>query len=130
MHIESLKDQQKSSFYIAKFENAIGEWRELKKVGINYTAYSAYRKSKASEKELIDFDDAIWAEDVEAIVTTLKENDIKEFTISCKFCDLIDRLVDFEKLGCRVKGTTEVQTSWREIDGRRQKITALKMEVL
>lgn len=130
MHIESLKDQQKSSFYIAKFENVIGEWRELKKAGINYTAYSAYRKSKASEQELIDFNDVIWAEDVEAIVTTLKENDIMEFTISCKFCDLIDRLAAFEKLGCKIKGTTEILTSWTGLDGRRQKITALKMEIL
>ena len=57
MHIESLKDQQKSSFYIAQFENVIGEWRELEKAGINRTAYLAYCKSKASEQELIDFND-------------------------------------------------------------------------
>ena len=30
MHIECLKDQQKSSFYIAEFENAIGSGESLK----------------------------------------------------------------------------------------------------
>ena len=130
MHIERLKDKKKSSFYIAKFENVIGEWKELEKAGINRTSYLAYCKSKASEQELIDFNDIIWAEDVEAIVTTLKESGIKEFTISCKFCDLIDRLAAFEKLGCKVKGTTEILTSWTGLDGCRQKITALKMEIL
>ena len=130
MHIESLKDQQKSSFYIAKFENIVEDWKEIEKAGINRTTYLAYYKSKASEQELIDFNDVIWAEDVEAIVTILKESDIKEFTISSKFCDLIDRLAAFEKLGCKIKGTTEILTSWTGLDGRRQKITALKMEVL
>lgn len=92
MHIESLKDQQKSSFYIVKFENVVEDWKEIEKSGINRTTYLAYCKGKASEQELIDFNDAIWAEDVKAIVTILKESGIKEFTISCKFCDLIDRL--------------------------------------
>ena len=130
MHIESLKDQQKSSFYIAKFENIVEDWKEIEKAGINRTTYLAYYKSKASEQELIDFNDVIWAEDVDAIVMILKENGIKEFTIFCKFCDLIDRLAAFEKLGCKVKGTTEIQTSWTGLDGRREKITALKMEIL
>ena len=129
MHIESLKDQQKSSFYIAEFENIVEDWEEIEKAGINRTTYLAYYKSKASEQELIDFNDVIWAEDVEAIVTTLKENGIKEFAISCKFCDLIDRLAAFEKLGCKVKGTTEILTSWTGLDGRRQKITALRMAI-
>ncbi|MBQ7673447.1 MAG: hypothetical protein IJT36_02855 [Alphaproteobacteria bacterium] len=57
MYIENLKDQQKSSFYIAKFENAVEDWKEFEKAGINRTAYFAYHKSKASEQELIDFDD-------------------------------------------------------------------------
>lgn len=29
MHIESLKDQQKSSFYIAKFENAVDDEKKI-----------------------------------------------------------------------------------------------------
>ena len=116
--------------YIEKFENVVADWKELEKSSINRTTYLAYCKSKASEQELIDFNDVIWVEDVEAIVTILKENSIKAFTMSCKFCDLIDRLAAFEKLGCKVKGTTEIQSLWKSSDGRRQKITALKMEIL
>lgn len=97
MHIKSLKDQQKSSFYIAQFENAVDDEKKIKETGFNRTVYLAYCKSKASARELIDFDDVIWGEDVEAIVSILKENGITEFTISCRLCDLINRLADFEK---------------------------------
>ena len=41
MHIESLKDQQKSSFYIAEFENIVEDWKEIEKAGINRTMYLA-----------------------------------------------------------------------------------------
>ena len=99
MQIESLKNQQKSPFYIAKLENGLKDWTELEKEGISRTLYFAYEKSKKTANELINFDDIIWANDVEAIVNTLKENEIKEFTISCHFCDLIDRLADFDKFG-------------------------------
>ncbi|MBQ7673034.1 MAG: hypothetical protein IJT36_00650 [Alphaproteobacteria bacterium] len=84
-HIESLKDQQKSSFYIAELENSSKDWTEFEKKGISRTLYLAYEKSKKAANELIDFDDIIWANDVEAIVNTLKENGIKEFTIPVTF---------------------------------------------
>jgi len=96
------------------------------KSGTNYTVYKAYHKSKEAEKNLIDFNDIIWPDDVEAIVNTLKANGIKEFTISCRFCDMIDRLVDFEKLGCTVKGTTEIKTG---LDGIFAIANALKMRI-
>lgn len=130
MHTENLKNERKSPFYIAKFENPVDDEKKIEEAGFNRTVYLAYYKSKACEHKLIDSDDVIWAEDVEAIVTILKENSIKEFTISCKFCDLIDRLAAFEKLGCKKKDTTEILTSWTGLDGRRQKITALEMEIL
>ena len=106
MYVESLKNEQKPPFYIAEFEQSF----KACKSGTNYTVYKAYHKSKEAGKDLIDFNDMIWPDDVEAIVNTLKANGIKEFTISCRFCDMIDRLVDFEKLGCTVKGTTEIKT--------------------
>ena len=84
-HIDSLKDQQKSSFYIAKFEHNFEVCNTSEKSEINHTLYFAYQKSKEAENELIDFDDIIWANDVEAIVNTLKENGIKEFTIPVTF---------------------------------------------
>lgn len=116
--------------YIEKFENVVADWKELEEAGINRTVYFAYQKSKEIGKELIDFDDTIWSGDVEAIVTTFKENDIREFTISCRFCDLIDRLADFEKCGCKMNGVTEVKTAWKNLDGSTQTAKALRMEIL
>ena len=130
MYIESLKDQQKSPFYIAELENGSKDWTEFEKKGISRTLYFAYEKSKKAENELIDFDNIIWANDVEAIVNTLKENSIREFTISCHFCDLIDRLADFDKFGCRINGVTEVKSSLTNLDGNLQMISALRMEIL
>ena len=130
MYIESLKDQQKSPFYIAELERNFEACSGSEKNEINRTLYFAYEKSKNAANELIDFDDIIWANDVEAIVNTLKENGIKEFTISCHFCDLIDRLADFDKLGCRMNGVTEVKSSLTNLDGSVQMINALRMEIL
>ena len=53
MHIESLKDQQKSSFYIAKFENAIGEWRELKKRALTIRRIQRIARAKQARKSLL-----------------------------------------------------------------------------
>ena len=130
MYIESLKDQQKSPFYIAELERNFEACNHSEKSEINRTLYFAYEKSKKAANELINFDDIIWANDVEAIVNTLKENGIKEFTISCHFCDLIDRLADFDKFGCRMNGVTEVKSSMTNLDGSVQIINALRMEIL
>jgi len=122
MHLESLKNEQKSPFYIAEFEQPFNACKD----GTNYEIYKAYHKSKKVGKELIDFRDIIEPEDVEAIVNTLKANNIKEFTISCRFCDMIDRLADFEKLGCKVEGTTKIKTG---LDGILATANALKMRL-
>ena len=122
MYVESLKNEQKPPFYIAEFEQSF----KACKSGTNYTVYKAYHKSKEAGKDLIDFNDMIWPDDVEAIVNTLKANGIKEFTISCRFCDMIDRLVDFEKPGCTVEGTTEIKTG---LDGILATANALKMRL-
>ena len=86
-------------------------------------------KSKEVGKDLIDFDELIWPNDVESIVNTLKVHEVKEFTISCRSTNLIDCLVIFEKFNCRINGLTEVKTGWKRIDGSQKTITALKMEI-
>ena len=67
---------------------------------------------------------------VATILDNLKENGIREFTISCHFCDLIDRLADFDKFGCRMNGVTEVKSSLTNLDGSVQMNNALRMEIL
>ena len=99
---------------IESFENAIAnQVKDLRAEGINPTAFWAYRDSCRSENELIDFHDVIWEEDIVAIADTLKENGIDEFTISCNFSGLIRTLVEFEKAGYHMVGTTEVNATYK-----------------
>ena len=125
MYVESLKNEQKSPLYIAEFEQPF----KACKSGTNYTVYKAYHKSKEAGKDLIDFNDIIWPDDVEAIVNTLKANDIKDFTISCRSTNLIDCLAVFEKFNCKMNGITTIKTVWKRIDGSQETISALKMKL-
>ena len=120
MYLETLKNEKKSPLYITEFEQPF----EACKSGVNYEIYRSYHKSKEVGKDLIDFNELIWPNEIEAIVNTLKANGIKEFTISCRFCDMIDRLVDLEKLGCTVEETTKIKTG---LDGILATANALKM---
>ena len=125
MYVESLKNEQKSPLYIAEFEQPF----EACKSGANYEVYRSYHKSKEVGKDLIDFNELIWPNEIEAIVNTLKANGIKEFTISCRSTNLIDCLVIFEKFNCKMSGITEVKTGWKRIDGSVETIPALKMKI-
>ena len=125
MCLESLKNEQKSPFYIAEFEQPF----EACKSGANYEIYRSYHKSKEVGKDLIDFNELIWPNEIEAIVNTLKANGIKEFTISCRSTNLIECLVVFEKFNCKMNGFTEVKTGWKLMDGSVETIPALKMRI-
>lgn len=99
---------------IKAFEQAVeNKVKDLSAEGINGTMFWAYQRSKECGNELIDFSEVIWEKDVEAIVKTCKENDIKEFTISSRFSDLINTLVEFEKFGCKMNGLTKVNASYK-----------------
>ena len=53
---------------IELFERAIAEQTgSLKEYGINGTMFWAYRKSLDAGNDLIDFNEVIWDEDIEAI---------------------------------------------------------------
>lgn len=102
---------------IKVFEEAItNKCPNLKEAGINPTMFWAYRASKEVGNEFIDFSEVIWDKDIEAIVKTCKENDIKEFTISSNMSGLIETLVEFEKYGFKMNGLTQVKArylNWR-----------------
>lgn len=114
---------------IKSFEEAIiNKVGNLEDVGINPTMFWAYRKSKEAGNELIDFNDVIWGNDVEEIVKTCRENDIREFTISCQFSSLISTLAEFEKLGCKMFGLMQVNAPYKEFMSDKQAvIPAIKM---
>ena len=100
---------------IELFERAIAEQAgSLKEYGINGTMFWAYRKSLDAGNDLIDFNEVIWDEDIEAIAACMKENDIAEFTISSTFSSLIPTLAAFEKHGFKIDGITEVNANYTD----------------
>lgn len=117
---------------IKAFEKAMeSKTRNLKEAGINATLFWAYRTSKEeSGNDLIDFNEVIWDYDIKEIANTLREEGIREFTISSTFSGLIETLAEFEKQDIHMNGLTTVNaryTDWQT--GERAKISAIKMEV-
>ena len=114
---------------ITAFESAIADQvRDVRPMGINYTAFWAYRYSVEAENDFIDFSEVIWDDDVEPIAETFRQNGITEFTISSTFSSLIPTLVAFEKQGFRMAGLTEVNatyTDWQT--GKRPKVPAIRL---
>ncbi len=97
------------------FERAIAEQAgSLSDYGINSTMFWAYRRSVEANNDLIDFNEVIWDEDVEAIAACMKDNGISEFTISSTFSGLIPTLAAFDKLGIKVAGVTEVNAPYKD----------------
>ena len=115
---------------IPAFENAItNQVTDLRAEGINPTTFWAYRNSCRCENDLIDFNEVIWDEDIEAIAETLDANGITEFTISCNFSGLIRTLVAFEKVGFKMAGTTQVNANYTDIrTGKYAQVDALLMQ--
>jgi hypothetical protein len=110
---------------IELFERAIAEQAvSLKDYVINGTMFWAYRKSIDAENDLIDFNEVIWDEDIDAIAECMMENGIIEFTISSTFSSLIPT----HKHGFKMAGITEVNanyTDWQT--NKRARIPAIRM---
>lgn len=51
MYVESLKTQQKVSFYIAKPEDDSKDWPEFERESVCSTLYFVYQKSKKAKTE-------------------------------------------------------------------------------
>lgn len=113
---------------IEVFEKAMNEGGSLKDYGINSTLFAAYRDCQETGNDNIDFNGVIWDYDVAEISKILKENGIKEFTISSTFSSLIERLAAFEKEGIKMAGLTEVNASYTDFKtGERARIPAIRM---
>lgn len=116
---------------IRTFEAAIEQnTKSLEELGINATLFWAYRTSKETGNELIDFNEVIWDYDIEDISKTLRANNITEFTISSTFSSLIETLAAFEKQGINMAGLTTVKarcTDWKT--GEHALVPAIKMTV-
>ena len=111
------------------FERAITEQAgSLEDYGINGTVFGVYRKSIDAGNDHIDFNDALWEQDIEAIVATFESNGITEFTISSTFSGLVPILAAFDKQGFKMAGITEVNANYTEWETeQRAKIPAIRM---
>jgi len=114
---------------IELFERAIAEQAgSLKDYGINGTMFWAYRKSIDAENDLIDFNEVIWDEDIDAIAECMMENGITEFTISSTFSGLISTLAALDKHGFKMAGIAEVNASYTDWQtNKRARIPAIRM---
>lgn len=116
---------------IELFERAMTEGVEfIKENGINLTLFCAYRQTKHSGNELIDFSEVIWDRDIEPISEFFKAQGIMGFTISSTFSSLIATLAGFEKQGFRIAGLTEVKADYTDFTTGEQKIVpAIRMSL-
>lgn len=114
---------------IEVFEIAIeNNCKRLEAVGINPTMFWAYRDSKRTGNDLLDFHEVIWETDVPDIVNICDEYGIAEFTISCNFSGLIPILAEFERHDWQVAGVTRVAANYKDYTtGKNAIIPALKM---
>lgn len=113
------------------FEEAIDERiNNLEDYGINRTVFWAYRRSIVAENDLIDFSEALWDKDIDAILKAFEENDINEFTISSVFSGLVGKLAVFDKNGFKIDGIIDIY-SGNNIDKltkKKDKVPALLLK--
>ena len=115
---------------IELFERALADENgNPKAYGINPTLFWAYRGSRTAGNDLIDFNDVIWDDDIEAIADCLKDNGITDFTISSTFSGLIPTLAAFEKHGYQVVGITEVNAPYNDfITNKPARLPAIRLK--
>ena len=93
---------------------------QVKPEQANATMFMAYEVSKALGKELLDFNEVIWNNDIQTIADTCRKLGIKQFTISVRQGNLTDVLAEFQKLGVSVQRITEIEIhgpnggNWRD----------------
>lgn len=93
---------------------------QVKPAQANATMLQAYERSQYLGKELLDFDNVIWDDDIQTIADTCRKLGIKQFTISARLGNLTDVLAEFQKLGVSVQRITEIEIhgpnggNWRD----------------
>ncbi len=73
-----------------------------------YTIWKAYKTSRDYENEYIDFNDNIRAEDVEDLVSGMKDRGIKAFTFSSVWSKAIETAMLFQQTGCTLMKLVEI----------------------
>lgn len=115
---------------IEKLDQARKEKANLKEWGINSAFYWAYQIWLITKNETIDFDDAIWDQDVEKIIDHCKEYDIKKITVSSGFSGVIQTLGLFEDKGCKIIGLKKIKSQYKDFyTQEHETINAIEIEI-
>ena len=93
-------------------ENNQPYW-EVNNEDANPTMFKAYCISKEAGQSMLDFNEAIWDEDIKPIADKLRMSGIREFTISVRQGNLTDVLAAFQELGIFVKGIVNVNARYK-----------------
>lgn len=117
---------------IKQYEEILNGEREFNKDADNWTIYKVYCHSKTAGNDLLDFDELIRDDDIQAIADMVHNSGIKEFTVSYATGGLMNTLAAFEEVGIKVQGLVKVNSRYPASYGREENeiIPALLMKVL
>ena len=79
--------------------------------------------------DIFNFYEVINYDDIELIVQLLRDNGVKEFSISSNYSNLLKCLAQFKKFGCEVVGLVEVKDWMIYHKEKARMIPALKLEI-
>ena len=116
--------------HIEKLDAALEKETTYGELGCHRTVFWAYRNSLEAETETLDFDDVIWEQDIPEIVESLRRFEINRFTISCGMSSMAETIWGFEKSGCCLIGMAEVNTRFKDWEGKRGRKPAFEIRVL
>ena len=102
----------------------------LSEHGINHTLYWAYQTSLEAKNDTIDFNNVIWADDVEPIIDACKKYGFERITISSTFSSMNSILWQFLERGCTVEGMQQVNMRFKNIwTGKRDQQPAIMIKI-
>ena len=84
-----------------------------------------YKDSQDNKNQYIDFSDAIWDNEVQSIIKTLRDNRIEKFTFSSTWSGAVRTAWLFTQNGCTLEGLTEINEGYEDfITGEMKKTPA------
>lgn len=115
---------------INAFESIAAASKSIKDIDINYNLYCSYLNAKEAENDYIDFNDVIWDNEVEHIVSDCRTYGIDYITISSTSSELIETLAKFEELGCKMIGLVKIKSRYTDfMTGEKRIVPAVKMKI-
>ena len=85
--------------------------------------WAMYKNSQDNKNQYIDFSDAIWDNEVEQIIKTLKDNGIEYFTFSSTWSSAVKIAWLFKQNGCSLEGLIEINENIDDFETRKIKKT-------